>query len=80
MKGRAMNTPIQTLEQLTEATHAETGVPEMDELAWCGFTTEESAALLWLRRWYQNGGSDRIEIVRRWEFLKWLVMTGKLTV
>ena len=52
----------------------------MDELARCGFTEEESAALLWLRRWYQSGGSDRIEIVRSFEFLKWLIMTRRLTV
>ncbi len=34
MKGRAMNTQIQTSEQLTTATHAGTGASEMDELAW----------------------------------------------
>ncbi len=33
MKGRAMNTQIQTSEQLTTATHAGTGASEMDELA-----------------------------------------------
>jgi hypothetical protein len=80
MKGRAMNTQIQTSEQLTKATHAEAGVPEMDELAAHSFTAEEIAALLWLRRWYQSGGSDRMELVRHWEFLRWLVRTSKLTV
>jgi len=25
--------------------------------------------LLWLRRWYQSDGSDRIPLVRHWEFL-----------
>jgi len=78
MKGRAMNTPIQTSEQLTTATHAGTGASEMDELAQYHFTAEEIAALFWLRGWYQSGGSDRMQLVRHWEFLKWLVVTGKL--
>jgi len=50
MKGRAMNTPMQTSEQLTTATHAGTGASEMDELAQYNFTAEESAALCWRRR------------------------------
>ncbi len=78
MKGRAMNTQIQTSEQLTTATHARTGASEMDELAQYSFTAEEIAALFWLRGWYQSGGSDRMQLVRHWEFLKWLVVTGKL--
>jgi hypothetical protein len=75
-----MNTPIQTPEQLTGATHAEAVASEIDKLAQSSFTAEEIAALLWLRRWYQSGGSDRVELVRSFEFLKWLVMTGKLAV
>ena len=78
MKGHAMNTQIQAEEQLTIATHREPDAPEGDGLAQYGFTAEEMAALLWLRYWYQSGGSDRMEIVRHWEFLKWLVVTGKL--
>ncbi len=31
-----------------------------------------------LRDWYQRGGSDRVELVRHLEFLKFLVKTGKL--
>ncbi len=73
-----MNTQIKAEEQLTIA--GETDVPEMDRLAQSGFTAEEITALLWLRRWYQTGGSDRMEIVRQWEFLKWLVVTGRLEV
>jgi len=73
-----MNTQIKAEEQLTIAGEAD--VPEMDRLAQCGFTAEEITALLWLRRWYQTGGSDRMEIVRQWEFLKWLVVTGRLEV
>jgi hypothetical protein len=75
-----MNTQIQASEQLTIAPHGETDASERDGLAQYGFSAEESAALLWLRRWYQSGGSDRMEILRHWEFLKWLVMTGKLAV
>jgi hypothetical protein len=33
---------------------------------------------LWLRHWYQTGGSDRMPLVRHWKFLKWLVMAGML--
>jgi len=50
MKGRAMNTQIQTSEQLTTATHAGTGASEMGELAQYSFTAEEIAALFWRRR------------------------------
>ena len=55
-----------------------TGAPEVNELVQSSFTAEEITALFWLRSWYQSGGSDRMELVRHWEFLKWLVMTGKL--
>jgi len=47
-------------------------------LAALGFTPEESAELLWLRQWYQSGGSDRARVVKHWYFLKWLVWTGRL--
>jgi hypothetical protein len=43
-----------------------------------GFTPEEVLALFWLRQWYQSGGSDRVIIVRRLEFLRRLVMNGTL--
>ena len=39
---------------------------------------EEIAALLWLRQWYQTGGSDRTSIVRHLEFLRMLVKSGEL--
>ncbi len=42
------------------------------------FTAEEIVALLWLRQWYQTGGSDRVQIVRHLEFLKLLVLNGKM--
>jgi hypothetical protein len=75
-----MNPQIPASKQLIMATHVETDAPTKDSLAQCGCTAEEIVALLWLRHWYQTGGSDRMEIVRHWEFLKWLVMTGKLEV
>ncbi len=50
----------------------------MDMLTQDGFSSEEIGSLLWLRQWYQNGGSDRIEVVRRLEFLKLMVMNGKI--
>jgi len=69
-----MNPQIQVEEQRT------IDILEKDKLAECGFTAEESASLLWLRRWYQSGGSDRMQLVRNFEFLKLLVMSGKLEV
>ena len=80
MKGHAMSTQIQAEEQLAIAPALETDAPERDGLAQCGFTAEEMAALLWFRHWYQSGGSDRMQLVRHWEFLKLLAMTGRLEV
>jgi hypothetical protein len=53
---------------------------EKDALARCGFSREEITALLWLRQWYQTGGSDRVQLVRHLEFLKLLVLNGKLAL
>ncbi len=69
-----MNPQTQPLEMVTNNETA----TEMDTLMQCGFTTEEIASLLWLRQWYQSGGSDRVEIVRHLEFLKLLVVSGKM--
>jgi hypothetical protein len=49
-----------------------------ERLAQRGFTSEEIVSLLWLQQWYQTGGSDRVELVSQWEFLRLLVLTGKL--
>ncbi len=73
-----MNPQIHSEEQLTTATIAETVTTETDTLAQSGFTSDEIMSLLWLRQWYQNGGSDRAEIIRHLEFLKLLVLTGKI--
>jgi len=59
-------------------THVETVKPERDALVQGGFTEEEIVALLWLRQWYQTGGSDRATLLRHWEFLKHLISSGKL--
>ena len=68
-----MNT--QPLEKLPEVS---TVVTETEALEQCGFNQDEIISLLWLRQWYQHGGSDRVEIVRRLEFLKSLVTHGKI--
>ncbi len=78
MKGHEMNTQIQASEHLTIAPHVETDAPERDRLAQWGFSSEEIASLLWLRQWYQTGGSDRARIVRYLEFLRLLVSSGEL--
>lgn len=59
---------------------AEPVVPEVENLVEWGFTTEEIVSLVWLRDWYQSGGSDRAEVVRHLEFLKLLVMNGKMAL
>lgn len=51
---------------------------EEDLLAQQGFTEEEIVSLLYLRQRYQTGGSDRVEVIRRLEFLKLLVTSGKI--
>ena len=68
-----MNT--QPLEKLP---NIENTVTDTDELIQCAFTQDEIISLLWLRQWYQNGGSDRVEIVRHLEFLRLLVVNGKI--
>lgn len=58
----------------------ETFVTDLERLARYGFTDDEIVSLLWLRQWYQTGGSDRVAVLRHWEFLKLLVLTEKLDV
>ena len=77
-KDRTMNTHMYTKQRLEGALDTEMIVAEKDELVASGFTTEEIVSLLWLRLWYQTGGSDRVPIVRHLEFLKLLVLNGKL--
>ena len=75
-----MHAPIETNAQRHIAAQPEPIVTDRERLAGCGFSSEEITSLLWLRLWYQSGGSDRVVLVRHWEFLKRLVMTGKLAV
>jgi len=70
-----MNPQTQPLEM---GTNNEAATIDTDVLVENGFTNEEVASLIWLRQWYQSGGSDRVEIVRHLEFLKLLILSGKL--
>ena len=73
-----MHSQFRAKAQLAMIPSLETDAYERDWLSQWGFTAEESIALFWLRQWYQTGGSDRMSILRHWEFLKQLVMTGRL--
>jgi hypothetical protein len=73
-----MNPQIQSEKHLELLTNAETATTETVALTEGGFTSDEIVSLLWLRQWYQNGGSDRIEVLRRLEFLKLMVMNGTI--
>lgn len=73
-----MNPQMPTETQLELSTFADIAVSETDLLAGWGFDAHEIASLLWLRQWYQAGGSDRASMVRHLEFLKMLVRSGEL--
>lgn len=72
-----MNTQPLELETHVEKVLTET-ITETEMLIENGFTQDEIVSLLWLRQWYQNGGSDRVEVVRHLEFIKLLVLNGKI--
>lgn len=72
-----MNPQIQS-EKPIETSMIPAPTTDTEELALSGFTADEIVSLLYLRNWYQNGGSDRVEVVRRLEFLKLMVMNGKI--
>jgi len=72
------NPQIQSEQAFAMIHTVETGETELQTLALDGFSEDEITSLLWLRQWYQHGGSDRVEIVRRLEFLKQLVLQGRL--
>jgi len=73
-----MNSQMQTQAQAERSTSADITVSETDLLAGWGFDPHEIVSLLWLRQWYQTGGSDRATIVRHLEFLRLLVHSGDL--
>jgi hypothetical protein len=68
----------QPLERVDMAIPPEAIATEKDLLAQWGFTVDEIVSLLWLRQWYQSGGSDRAATVRYLEFLRLLVQSGEL--
>jgi hypothetical protein len=72
-----MNSQIHSDQHLMQ-NNVETSTDDMALLTQSGFTSDEIVSLLWLRQWYQNGGSDRTEIIRHLEFLKLLVLNGKM--
>lgn len=72
------NPHIQSEQPFTRVHTLTTVVTETETLAHQGFTEDEIVSLLWLRQWYQHGGSDRMEVVRRLEFLKHLVLRGQI--
>jgi hypothetical protein len=65
-------------EQLALPPAAQAVPTEQELLAQWGFPAQEIASLLWLRQWYQTGGSDRALMVRHLEFLRHLVRSGEL--
>ena len=73
-----MNTDIHAEEHLEMEAQGQATGTETDLLAQSGFSAEEIVAFLWLRQWYQTGGSDRVQMVRHLEFLRLLVLNGKL--
>ncbi len=70
----------ETQKQIASVPGAEVALTEQELLGQWGFTPEEIASLLWLRQWYQTGGSDRALLIRHLEFLRLLVRTGELEV
>jgi hypothetical protein len=78
MKGHDMDSQFRAKARLAMVPSLEVDAYARDRLAQWGFTAEESASLLWLRQWYQSGGSDRASIVRSLEFLRLLVSSGEL--
>ena len=77
-KDRPMNPYMQTQAPAELSTSSDIAVNDTDLLAGWGFDPHEIASLLWLRQWYQNGGSDRATMVRHLEFLRLLVQSGEL--
>ncbi len=74
-----MKNPQTQSEQAFADGHAvETEASEGETLARLGFSDDEIISLLWLRQWYQHGGSDRVEIVRNLEMLKEQLVQGEI--
>jgi hypothetical protein len=71
-----MNTQHLTERQTEMVAYRQTNVTDLGDLILDGFTPQEIVSLLWLQHWYQSGGSDRVAVLRHWEFLKYLALTG----
>jgi hypothetical protein len=75
-----MNTENAAKKQDEAQAHSEIIESDREQLASAGFTSDEIVSLLWLQKWYQSGGSDSVELVRHWEFFRFLVRRGELDV
>lgn len=73
-----MNPQIQSEKALDITNTVDITITETEALLQNGFTSDEIVSLMWLRNWYQTGGSDRNEVVRYLEFLKLLVVSGRM--
>ncbi len=73
-----MNPQTQSENELAISNSPDMTIAEADTLIQSGFTSDEIVSLMWLRNWYQTGGSDRVEVMRYLEFLKLLVVSGKM--
>ena len=73
-----MNPQMQKEAQHELSSYSDIALNETDLLAGWGFDPHEVASLLWLRQWYQTGGSDRANMIRHLEFLRLLVQSGEL--
>lgn len=73
-----MNPQMQSEQAFANGHAVETEPHEGETLALLGFNDDEITSLLWLRQWYQHGGSDRMEIVRHLELLKQRVLQGQI--
>lgn len=75
---KMMTNPLQSEQAFANGHAPETEAAEGEALALLGFTDDEIISLLWLRQWYQHGGSDRVEIVRHLETLKQQALQDQL--
>jgi hypothetical protein len=73
-----INPQTQSEEASVRTQTVTTVTTDEDTLLQQGFSEDEITSLLWLRQWYQRGGSDRIVIVRNLEFVKHLIVSGRI--
>ena len=73
-----MNSNSILKDDLETSTIEETVVSDFDTLTACDFSAEQIVSLIELRQRYQSGGSDRAAVIHHWEFLKLLVVSGKM--